>query len=46
MQYTDLTCTEFISAIAGKEPVPGGGSVAALVGALELLWEIWWALLP
>lgn len=34
MQYTDLTCTEFISAIAGKEPVPGGGSVAALVGAL------------
>lgn len=34
MVYTDISCKEFIDAIAGKDPVPGGGSVAALVGAL------------
>ncbi|MDO4545907.1 MAG: cyclodeaminase/cyclohydrolase family protein [Bacillota bacterium] len=34
MLYTDKTCREFIDVLAGKEPVPGGGSVAALVGAL------------
>lgn len=32
--YTDLTCTDFIAEVAGKAPVPGGGSVAALAGAL------------
>ena len=34
MHYTDKTCGEFIEALAGKDPVPGGGSVSALVGAL------------
>ena len=33
-RYTDLSCTEFIAEVASKAPVPGGGSVAALVGAL------------
>ena len=34
MIYTDKSCTEFIADVASKAPVPGGGSVAALVGAL------------
>ncbi len=34
MLYTDLTCRQFIDDTAGKSPVPGGGSVSALVGAL------------
>ena len=34
MAYTDKTCKEFIESVASKEPIPGGGSVAALVGAL------------
>ncbi len=34
MLYTDKTCRQFVEATAGKEPVPGGGSVSALVGAL------------
>ena len=34
MAYTDKTCKEFIESVATKEPIPGGGSVAALVGAL------------
>ena len=34
MVYTDKSCKKFIEAAASKEPVPGGGSVAALVGAL------------
>lgn len=33
-RYTDLVCTDFIAEVASKAPVPGGGSVAALVGAL------------
>ena len=32
--YTQMTCTDFIDEVASKAPVPGGGSVAALVGAL------------
>ena len=34
MAYTDTTCKEFVESVATKEPIPGGGSVAALVGAL------------
>lgn len=34
MLYTDKTCREFVEHTAGKTPVPGGGSVSALVGAL------------
>ena len=34
MLYTDKTCRQFAEVTASKEPVPGGGSVSALVGAL------------
>ena len=34
MLYTDKTCRQFVVATAGSDPVPGGGSVSALVGAL------------
>ena len=34
MKYTEKTCREFIENVASEAPVPGGGSVAALVGAL------------
>ncbi|MBQ6495903.1 MAG: cyclodeaminase/cyclohydrolase family protein [Firmicutes bacterium] len=34
MDYTDKTCREFVECVAMKTPIPGGGSVAALVGAL------------
>lgn len=30
----DLTVKDFLDKVAGKEPVPGGGSIAALSGAL------------
>ncbi len=33
MNYTEITSKEFIEKVASKAPVPGGGSVAALVGA-------------
>ncbi len=32
--YSDLTVQQFLDALASKEPVPGGGSGAALAGAL------------
>jgi len=32
--FTDLKIREFLEALASKEPVPGGGSGAALAGAL------------
>lgn len=31
---TDLTVREFLNKVAGKDPVPGGGSIAALNGAI------------
>ena len=34
MIYSEKTCRDFVSAVATPEPIPGGGSVAALVGAL------------
>ena len=34
MDYTDTTCRDFVESVSTKEPIPGGGSVAALVGAL------------
>jgi methenyltetrahydrofolate cyclohydrolase len=32
--YTDKTVSEFLNTLASKEPVPGGGSTAALGGSL------------
>ena len=34
MKYTEITSKDLIESVASKAPVPGGGSVAALVGAL------------
>ncbi len=34
MEFTKLSCEEFVAALASKEPVPGGGGAAALVGAI------------
>ena len=34
MLYTEKTCLQFTEETAGKAPVPGGGSVSALTGAL------------
>ena len=36
MSFTDISCKEFVAALAGKEPVPGGGGTAALVGSLGM----------
>ncbi len=33
-RLTDLSCEAFAASLAAKEPVPGGGGAAALVGAL------------
>lgn len=32
--FRELTCAEFSGQLASKEPIPGGGGAAALVGAL------------
>lgn len=34
MDFTKKSCEEFVSMLATKEPVPGGGGAAALVGAV------------
>ena len=34
MSFTDKKCTEFVSVLASKSPVPGGGGASALVGAV------------
>ena len=34
MVLTEKSCAEFAEKLASKEPVPGGGGVAALAGAL------------
>ena len=34
MDYKKITIEEFIEVTAGKDPVPGGGSVSALAGTL------------
>ncbi|MEE1274767.1 MAG: cyclodeaminase/cyclohydrolase family protein [Olegusella sp.] len=32
--YTEMSCKDFAEALAAKQPVPGGGGAAAVVGAL------------
>ncbi len=34
MDFTKRSCEEFVSVLATKEPVPGGGGASALVGAV------------
>ena len=34
MDFTKKSCEEFVSVLATKEPVPGGGGASALVGAV------------
>ena len=36
MLFVDKSCTEFISALASKDAVPGGGGASALGGALGM----------
>ena len=36
MEFSKLSCEEFITALASKEPVPGGGGAASLVGAIGM----------
>ena len=36
MDYTKQSCEEFITVLASKEPVPGGGGASALVGAIGM----------
>ena len=34
MELTKQSCEDFLDVLASKEPVPGGGGAAALVGAV------------
>jgi formiminotetrahydrofolate cyclodeaminase len=34
MDFTEISCKEFVSRLASKSPVPGGGGASALVGAI------------
>ena len=34
MKLSQCTCEDFAAKLASKEPVPGGGGVAALAGSL------------
>lgn len=34
MEFTKLSCEEFVEKLASKDPVPGGGGASALVGAV------------
>ena len=34
MDFTEISCKEFVAELAGKSPVPGGGGASALVGAI------------
>jgi formiminotetrahydrofolate cyclodeaminase len=36
MEFSKLSCGEFVKALASKEPVPGGGGAASLVGAIGM----------
>lgn len=36
MSFVEKNCAEFVSLLAGKDPVPGGGGTAALIGALGM----------
>lgn len=36
MEFTKLSCEEYVAVLASKEPVPGGGGAAALVGAIGM----------
>ncbi|MBO6133361.1 MAG: cyclodeaminase/cyclohydrolase family protein [Lachnospiraceae bacterium] len=34
MDFVDRSCRDFVEVLSSKEPVPGGGGAAALIGAL------------
>ena len=36
MGFSKLSCEEFVEVLASKEPVPGGGGAASLVGAIGI----------
>ena len=36
MSFSKLSCEEFVKVLASKEPVPGGGGAASLVGAIGM----------
>ncbi|MGI6402726.1 MAG: cyclodeaminase/cyclohydrolase family protein [Oscillospiraceae bacterium] len=36
MDFSKLSCEDFVEALASKEPVPGGGGASALVGAIGI----------